>query len=121
MRLRGGRLSSDELWLADLQLWAISQLASVWLIDIKPYEPCRVAGIVVRWRIDPTEGYIEATLFDGTGELLARWPSINRPSPLRVSSEGRGLVLEGVPAVGPRGEIMMLDPRFRRALFPMVV
>lgn len=120
MRLHGTRLSSDELWLADLQLWAISQLASVWLIDIEPYEPCRVAGIAVRWRIDPMEGYIGVTLFDGTGELLARWPSVTRPSPLHVMSQGRGLVLEGIPSIGPNGDVMMLNPRFRQAPFPVV-
>jgi hypothetical protein len=120
MRLHRAIPSSFAVWRADLQLWAISQGVSSWLIDLKPYEPCTVAGIVVHWTIDPIGGIIDATLFDGTAEVVARWPSNRRPSPLQATNQGRGLVLEGVTSVGPDGDIIIIDPDFRRAEFPAV-
>lgn len=114
------RLSPVERWRTDLQLWAVSHGATIWMIDLDAYEPCTVAGIPVHWTIEPREGFIEATVFDGTGEVVARWPVTRRPSPLHVASQGRGVVLQGIPSVGPDGEPMLQDPDFTRAEFPSV-
>ena len=103
-----------------LQLWAISQGASTWLIDLQPYEPCRVAGIALRWRIDPKGAQITATLFDGTAELIAQWPSVTLPSPLQATSNNRGLVLNGIASIGPDGELVMVDPGFSRVEFALI-
>lgn len=96
MLLRRPKLTPLETWMSDLQLWAISQGATVWIIDLDAYEPCTVAGIPVHWTIEPTEGFVEATLFDGTGEIVARWPLTRRPSPLQVASQGRGVEIENL-------------------------
>jgi hypothetical protein len=120
MRLPGAISSSVEVWRTDLQLWAISHGASTWLIDLEPYEACTVACIPLHCPIDPIEGFIDAILFDGTAEVVARWPSMRRPSPLQATSQERGLVLEGIPSVGPEGDIIMIDPDFRRTEFPAV-
>ena len=117
MHFKHASSSPNESWTADLQMWAISQLASVWLIDLEPYEPCKVAGIPVRWRIDPARQRIEVVLFDGTASILARWSPIRRPSPMEAEDGGRGLVLEGVLTIDDEGSVVMLNPSFHRAQF----
>jgi hypothetical protein len=78
------------------------------MIDVEPYEPCRAAGIVRRLRIEPLEGYLEATVTDGTGSLLARWDLPTAPRP--ISLFGCALVLEGSASIAPDGGLMMVDP-----------
>lgn len=119
MRLRPRVPDPQNHRLAELQMWAISRLASTWLIDVEPYVSSRIVGIVQRLRIDPANGYIEATVLDGTGTLLARW-HIDRPAPQLAAVPGRGLILEGVPLVGEGGRIIMLEPDFETVSFPEV-
>jgi hypothetical protein len=105
--------------LAELQLWAVSRGASLWLIDLQPYELCRIAGVVERLRLDPGGGLIEATVSDGTGEVTARW-SIRRPTPELAVSPGRAVVLEGIAVVGRDGELILSEPTFEIVHFPEV-
>jgi hypothetical protein len=103
--------------LFDLQLWTVSQGISTWLIDLNPYEECRVAGIVRQLRIDPRAGVIEAVIADGTGTVLARW-AIRRPAPELAVSPGRAVVLEGLSGIGPDGEPVLRNPSFQLRSFP---
>lgn len=73
----------------------------MWLIDLEPYEHCRVAGVVRRLRVDPTGGYIEATVNDGTGEVAARWP-IRRSAPELAIVRGRRWLLTASQRWGTR-------------------
>ncbi|MGH3116435.1 MAG: hypothetical protein ACRDQ2_04875 [Gaiellales bacterium] len=91
--------------------------ASTWLIDIEPYEPCRVAGVVQRLRLDPRAGCLEATIADGTGVIDASW-QISRPLPQLAAVPGTGLVLEGFPVVGADGQMVMHEPTFETVPFP---
>ncbi|MGH2756871.1 MAG: hypothetical protein ACRDI3_03690 [Actinomycetota bacterium] len=125
-RLEGGhplrhasrhRRAYEEERLIELQMWAVSCSASAWLIDVEPYEPCRVAGVVQGLRLDPRAGYLEATIADGTGLIVARW-QISRPLPQLAAVPGTGLVLEGVPVVGADGEMVMAEPSFETVPFP---
>jgi hypothetical protein len=106
-------------WLFELQLWTVSQGASVWLVDLAPYESCRVAGLVERLRIDPVAGFIEASISDGTASVLAQW-SIGRPTPQLAVAPGRAVVLEGVAGIGPDGELVLVNPTFETVPFPEV-
>jgi hypothetical protein len=112
-----GPLRTEERWLLELQLWVVSCGASAWLIDLEPYESCRVAGLVKSLRIDPTNGVIEALIADGTGEVVAQW-SIRRPTPELSVAPGTGVVLEGIAAVGPDQELILKEPRYESVGFP---
>jgi len=94
------------------QLWAISAGASAWLVDLEPYEKCRVVGVVKRLRVDPHEGHIEVTINDGTGQVAARW-SIRRPAPELAIGPGMAVVLDGVAAMGDDGRLTLKEPGFQ--------
>lgn len=119
MSVLSRRLREEEYLLAELQLWAVSSGASVWLIDLEPYERCRVAGVVRILRLDPLEGHIEAVITDGTGELVARWP-ISRPVPQLVAVPGRRLLLDGFAVVGKDAQLMLLEPAWKLVSLPEV-
>ena len=110
------RRSAQDHWLVELQMWAVSCGASTWLIDLEPYESCRVAGIVDRLRIDPAEQVIEVTITDGTASAVARW-STRRTSRLPVIP-GAGVLLEGFAAIGPDGRVVLSEPLSEPAVFP---
>lgn len=98
--------------LAERQRWAISAGASTWLIDLEPYEKCRVVGVVNSLRMDPREELIEITINDGTGEVGARW-MIQRPIPQLALAPGTAVVLDGVAAIGNDGRLVLLEPGFQ--------
>jgi len=94
------------------QRWAISAGASVLLMDLEPYEKCRVVGVVKRLRVDPREELIEITINDGTGQVGARW-MIRRPIPQLALAPGTAVVLDGVAAIGSDGRLVLLEPGFQ--------
>jgi hypothetical protein len=114
-----GIRSAEERWLFELQLWAVSQGISTWLVDLGPYEACRVAGIVERLRIDPSAGVIEGSVSDGTASVVAQW-SISRPTPQLAVTPGRAVLLEGVAGIGLDGELALWNPSFQPVSFPEV-
>ena len=100
-----------DLELPARQLWAISAGASVCLIDLEPYEKCRVVGVVKRLRVDPHQGHVEVTINDGTGEIAARW-TIRRQASQLALAPATAVVLDGVAAVGDDGRLTLLEPGF---------
>ena len=92
-------------------MWALSEGASCLIVDLPAYEPCRVAGIVQRLRLDPVSATVEASLADGTATISASW-TIRRPTPQLVLVPGRAAVLTGVTGVGPEGDLVLLEPDF---------
>ena len=103
--------SDAERELTDLQLWAPSAGASCWIIDLEPYEPCRIAGLIERLTLDPVAGNMDASVVDGTDRAIARW-AIRRPTPQTVCVPGRFVVIEGVACPGP-DHLVLLEPRFQ--------
>lgn len=114
-----GAPRAREGLLAELQLWAVSNGASTWLIDLEPYVACRVVGVVERVRIDPASGWLQATITDGTDEVVARW-FIRRPTPELAAVPGRGVALEGTALVGDDGELILIEPALQTLPFPQV-
>lgn len=112
-----GWLRTDERWLLELQLWVVSCGASNWIIDLEPYEPCRLAGLVKSLRIAPAQGLIEVMITDGTGKVAAQWP-IRRPAPELSVAPGTGVVLEGIAAVGSGEELVLREPGYESVSFP---
>lgn len=74
-------------------------------------ERVKVAGVVESIRIDPREGSgsIEATLCDGTGELVARWLGRQSLSGIRL---GAALVVEGILGEAQDGKRVILNPEY---------
>lgn len=62
-------------------------------------------------RIDPRQGRgaVEATITDGTGEMVARW--VGRSS-LQGVTLAKGIIMEGVAATGDDGELVFLNPEY---------
>lgn len=115
----GGRLGVEAAWLFQLQLWTVSRGATSFLVDLEPYEFCRVAGLVERLRLDPQTGVFEAWVTDGTASVVAQW-SIDRPIGPGSILPGRAVVLDGAAAVGPGGGLVMRNPAFETAPFAEV-
>ncbi len=112
--------SSDaERRLTELQLWALSAGASRWMIDLEPYEPCRVAGVIERLTLDPIGGHIDASVTDGTSRVIARWV-IRRPTPQLTCVPGRFVVIEGTPLVDDDC-LLLLEPNFELVVSPQIV
>ena len=82
------------------------------LMDLEPYEKCRVVGVVKRLRVDPREELIEITINDGTGQVGARW-MIRRPIPQLALAPGTAVVLDGVAAIGSDGRLVLPEPGFQ--------
>lgn len=96
--------------LDELPLWALSQGASCWIIDLAPYEACRIAGVVESLVLDPPHGSLEAVVTDGTASVVARW-HIRRPTRELAVAPGRFVLIEGLPMAGDDG-LVMLEPDF---------
>lgn len=82
------------------------------IADLRPRERCRVAGVVQNIRIDPRtgSGSIEATIIDGTGQMVVKW--LGRSS-LSGITLGMGLIVEGTIATGADDECAILNPEYR--------
>jgi hypothetical protein len=67
--------------------------------------------VVQNIRIDPSEGTgtIEATINDGTGQMVARWLGRSSLKGIRL---GTGLIMEGLPGRGERDELVILNPHY---------
>ena len=72
----------------------------------------KVAGVVQNIRVDPRQGSgsIEATIIDGSGDMVAKW--LGRPSMSGVRL-GIGLVMEGIVGAGQDGEKTILNPDYQ--------
>ena len=67
--------TQEETRAENLRHWVESVPGVTPIGDVKPRERCKVAGVIQNIRIDPREGSgsIEATLIDGTGQMIAKW------------------------------------------------
>ena len=81
------------------------------IAEVKERQRTKVAGVIRNIRIDPREGSgsVEATIFDGTGDLIAKW--LGRRS-LSGISLGEGLVVEGIAGKGSDGRLVILNPEY---------
>lgn len=105
----------EEIRAENLRKWAASVEGTTPIAGLEPRVRCRVAGVVQNIRIDPRtgSGSIEATIIDGTGQMVVKW--LGRSS-LSGITLGMGLIAEGIVGVAPDGEFTILNPEYR--LFP---
>ena len=110
-RLRRFFTQSDEERLADeTRAWADAVADTQRISECPSREPVRVAGWVTRLRLRPLQGrtYLEAVVYDGTGEVTAAWTGRSSIPGLAL---GSGIVLEGVIA-RDRDGLRMVNPGF---------
>ncbi|HZG65218.1 MAG TPA: hypothetical protein VEZ12_00645 [Herpetosiphonaceae bacterium] len=101
----------EEIRAENLRRW-METLPNVTPIrSAEPRARCRVAGVVRNIRIDPREGSgcIEATIADGTGQIVARWLGRSKLSGVRL---GMGLIMEGTTGLGEHNEQVILNPEY---------
>ena len=104
--------SPEETRAENLRRW-VSTVSGVTPIEqVEARKKFRVAGVIQNIRIDPREGTgsIEATIIDGTGQMVARWLGRQALSGIRL---GMGLVMEGNVGAASDGELSMLNPEYR--------
>ena len=102
--------SPDEIRAENLRHWAGSIPHATAISDIRPRERSKVAGVIQNIRIDPRDGgSIEATIADGTGQMVAKWLGRASLSGIRL---GEGLVLEGAIGQTDDGEPLILNPEY---------
>ena len=109
-----GRVQSDEeeAWLEKIRMWSAAREDCLWIDKLESGRNGRVAGVVSRLRLDPASRIIEVTISDGSGTLKAQWEIRLPPAQLRAAP-GRGLILEGMAEIGPKGQLFMLEPEFQ--------
>jgi hypothetical protein len=100
----------EEIRAENLRAWRTSLSEVQPIGEVTPRERTKVAGVIQNIRIDPREGTsIEATIIDGTGQIVARWLGRDRMPGIAL---GMGLVMEGVCGVGADDELVMLNPEY---------
>lgn len=100
----------DEIRAENLRHWAGSIRDTTPISDIRPRERTKVAGVIQNIRIDPRDGgSIEATIADGTGQMVAKWLGRASLSGIRL---GEGLILEGAIGQTDDGEPLILNPEY---------
>lgn len=101
----------EDIRAENLRRWAATVVGVTSIADLEPRRRCRAAGVIQNIRIDPRpgSGSIEATIIDGTGQMVARWLGRHTISGIRL---GMGLIIEGIPGEQTGGELMVLNPEY---------
>jgi hypothetical protein len=107
----------EETRADNLREWMSTIPEVVPIVDLKPRERAKVAGVIQNIRIDPREGSgsIEATIIDGTGQMVARWLGRDRMPGIGL---GMGLLMAGMCGVGTDGELVILNPEYNLVTDP---
>jgi hypothetical protein len=102
----------EEVRAENLRRWASSVEGATPIEDLEARRGCCVAGVIQNIRIDPRvgSGSIEATIIDGTGQMVAKWLGRSELSGITL---GMGLIIEGIIGVGGDGELTVLNPDYR--------
>ncbi|HEY7875875.1 MAG TPA: OB-fold nucleic acid binding domain-containing protein [Actinomycetota bacterium] len=96
----------------NLRRWASSVEGATPIGELAARRGCCAAGVIQNIRIDPRvgSGTIEATIIDGSGQMVAKW--LGRSS-LSGITLGMGLIVEGIIGTGADGEPTVLNPDYR--------
>jgi hypothetical protein len=100
-----------EIRAENLRAWTGSLQGVTPISDAEARKHNRVAGVIQNIRIDPREGTgsIEATINDGTGQMVARWLGRSSLKGIRL---GTGLIMEGIAGRGDQDELVILNPAY---------
>ena len=107
----------EDLRAENLRRWVASIPEATPIGEVEARTRCRIAGVIQNIRIDPREGHgsIEATIIDGTGELVVKWLGRPTKSGIRL---GMGLVVDGTVGRAPDGGLQVLNPEYKLVVGP---
>ena len=107
----------EDIRAENVRAWAASIEGGTPIAKLEPRHRHKVAGVLHNIRIDPREGRdsIEATIIDGTGQLVVKW--LGRPSKQGIRL-GRGLIVSGAVGRSPEGELQVLNPEYELVTGP---
>ena len=96
----------------NLRRWAETISGATPIAEASEQHRHKVAGVIQNIRIDPRRGSgcIEATVIDGSGEIVAKWLGRQSMSGIRL---GVGLVIEGMVGAGSGEEKVILNPEYQ--------
>lgn len=94
-----------------LQEWVATIEGAIPISQVEPRCGCKAAGVVQNIRIDPREGSgsIEATVIDGSGQMVAKWLGRSSLQGVRL---GVGLIIQGIAGTTGTGELVVLNPEY---------
>lgn len=101
----------EEARAEGLRQWVATVPNATLIKALEPRKHQVAAGVVQNIRIDPREGsgYVEATIIDGTGELVVRWLGRRSMSGIQL---GMGLIVEGILGKTAEDEPLLLNPEY---------
>ena len=101
----------EEVRAEHLRRWASSVPGAVPIGQLCDRQRQKAAGVIQNIRIDPRQGHgaIEATIIDGSGQMVVKW--LGRPSKSGIRL-GMGLVVEGAVGRTGDGEPIVLNPEY---------
>ncbi len=107
----------EEIRAENLRHWAATVVGVTPIEKIEPRRRCRAAGVIQNIRIDPraASGSIEATIIDGTGQMVVKW--LGRPEKYGIRL-GNGLVISGTVGRNDDGELYVLNPEYDLVVGP---
>lgn len=107
----------EEIRADNLRSWARGVEGTTPIAELEPRERARIAGVIQNVRIDPREGHgsIEATIIDGTGQMVVKWLGRPEKSGIRL---GNGLVIAGTVGKNDHGELCVLNPEYDLVVGP---
>ena len=96
-----------------LKEFCASRPGVVPISDVRPRQEATIVGEIVSVQIMPRPKgtpWLEATITDGTGKLVARWTGRTRIAGIK---SGQRLVLTGRGSpTGPGGRLLLYNPRY---------
>jgi hypothetical protein len=109
--------SPEETRAEECDHWARSIPGAVPIRVIAPRARVKAAGLIRNIRIDPREGSgaVEVTIFDGTGELVAKWLGRRSLSGIKL---GEGLIIEGIAGQSNDSRLVVLNPEYELVAGP---
>lgn len=101
--------SPAEARAQNLRRWSASIPGTTAIAALEPRKHQKTAGVVQNIRIDPrpTSRSIEATIIDGTGQMVVKW--LGRPQ-IQGINLGSGLIVSGMVGRTDEDEPMILNP-----------
>ena len=101
----------EEIRAENLREWVSTIDETTPIVDVEARKKSKVAGVVQNIRIDPRPGRdsIEATIIDGTGQMVVKWLGRHELSGIRL---GVGLIVEGIVGCETDGELVVLNPEY---------
>lgn len=101
----------EEIRADNLRAWVSTIEGATPISEVEARKRYKVAGIVQNIRIDPRPGRdsIEATIIDGTQDMIVKWLGRHELSGIRL---GVGLIVEGTVGLDPDEELVILNPEY---------